>query len=48
MRHMVGFQAAYAKRGVKLKLGERLALGYQFHIAASRRSARRRPITKRT
>ncbi len=39
MRHMVGFQAAYAKRGVKLELGERLALGYQFHIASSREQA---------
>ena len=32
-RHMIGFQAAYARRGIKLELGERLALGYQFHIA---------------
>jgi hypothetical protein len=32
-RHMLGFQAAYARRGIKLELGERLALGYQFHIA---------------
>ncbi len=35
-RHMLGFQAAYARRGVKLELGERLALGFQFHIAKSR------------
>src|SRR5205807_987629 len=35
-RHMLGFQAAYARRGIKLELGERLALGYQFHIASSR------------
>jgi alkanesulfonate monooxygenase SsuD/methylene tetrahydromethanopterin reductase-like flavin-dependent oxidoreductase (luciferase family) len=35
-RHMVGFQAAYARRGIKLELGERLALGFQFHIAQSR------------
>jgi len=35
-RHMLGFQAAYAHRGVKLELGERLALGFQFHIAKSR------------
>jgi alkanesulfonate monooxygenase SsuD/methylene tetrahydromethanopterin reductase-like flavin-dependent oxidoreductase (luciferase family) len=34
-RHMLGFQAAYARRGVKFELGERLALGYQFHIAPS-------------
>ena len=38
-RHMVGFQAAYKRRGVDLELGERLALGYQFHIAASREQA---------
>src|SRR5437870_8855079 len=38
-RHMIGFQAAYARRGVKLKLGERLALGFQFHIAKSREQA---------
>src|SRR5947207_1235822 len=38
-RHMLGFQAAYARRGVKLELGERLALGFQFHIAKSREQA---------
>ena len=38
-RHMVSFQAVYTKRGVKLELGERLALGYQFHIASSREQA---------
>jgi len=38
-RHMIGFQQAYARRGVKLELGERLALGYQFHIASSREQA---------
>src|SRR6266851_5603349 len=38
-RHMIGFQAAYARRGIKLKLGERLALGFQFHIAKSREQA---------
>jgi hypothetical protein len=32
---MIGFQAAYARRGIKLERGERLALGYQFHIAPS-------------
>jgi alkanesulfonate monooxygenase SsuD/methylene tetrahydromethanopterin reductase-like flavin-dependent oxidoreductase (luciferase family) len=42
-RHMLGFQAAYARRGVKLELGERLALGYQFHIATSREQAMRGP-----
>src|SRR6266404_9165290 len=38
-RHMLGFQAAHARRGVKLELGERLALGFQFHIAKSREQA---------
>jgi hypothetical protein len=38
-RHMLGFQAAYARRGIKLELGERLALGYQFHIASTREQA---------
>jgi alkanesulfonate monooxygenase SsuD/methylene tetrahydromethanopterin reductase-like flavin-dependent oxidoreductase (luciferase family) len=38
-RHMIGFQAAYARRGIKLELGERLALGYQLHIASSREQA---------
>jgi alkanesulfonate monooxygenase SsuD/methylene tetrahydromethanopterin reductase-like flavin-dependent oxidoreductase (luciferase family) len=38
-RHMLGFQAAYKRRGIELELGERLALGYQFHIAPSREQA---------
>jgi len=38
-RHMNGFREAYARRGVELKPGEKLALGYQFHIAASREQA---------
>jgi hypothetical protein len=38
-RHMLGFQSPYARRGIKLELGERLALGYQFHIASSREQA---------
>jgi alkanesulfonate monooxygenase SsuD/methylene tetrahydromethanopterin reductase-like flavin-dependent oxidoreductase (luciferase family) len=38
-RHMIAFQAAYARRGVKLELGEKLALGFQFHIAQSRELA---------
>ena len=48
-RHMIGFQAAYARRGIKLELGERLALGYQFHIAASPRAGdpRGRPALRR-
>src|SRR5436309_3516870 len=41
-RHIQGLQAAYARRGIKLELGERLALGYQFHIAPSRAQAIRR------
>ena len=40
-RHMLGFQAAYARRGVKLELGEKLALGFQFHIARSREEGMR-------
>jgi alkanesulfonate monooxygenase SsuD/methylene tetrahydromethanopterin reductase-like flavin-dependent oxidoreductase (luciferase family) len=40
-KHMLGFQAAYARRGIKLELGERLALGFQFHIAKSREAAMR-------
>jgi alkanesulfonate monooxygenase SsuD/methylene tetrahydromethanopterin reductase-like flavin-dependent oxidoreductase (luciferase family) len=40
-RHMIAFQAAYARRGIKLELGERLALGFQFHIAKSREAAMR-------
>jgi alkanesulfonate monooxygenase SsuD/methylene tetrahydromethanopterin reductase-like flavin-dependent oxidoreductase (luciferase family) len=40
-RHMIGFQAAYARRGIELALGERLALGFQFHIAKSREEGMR-------
>ncbi|MGA8381922.1 MAG: LLM class flavin-dependent oxidoreductase, partial [Stellaceae bacterium] len=40
-RHMIGFQAAYARRGIKLELGEKLALGFQFHIAKSREDGMR-------
>ncbi len=40
-RHMIGFQAAYARRGIKLELGERLALGFQFHIAKNREDGMR-------
>jgi hypothetical protein len=36
---MIGFQQAYARHGVELELGERLALGYQFHMASSREQA---------
>ena len=38
-RHMLGFQAAYARRGIKLEMGEKLSLGYQFYIAESREAA---------
>jgi alkanesulfonate monooxygenase SsuD/methylene tetrahydromethanopterin reductase-like flavin-dependent oxidoreductase (luciferase family) len=38
-RHMIGFQAAYARRGIKLEMGERLSLGYQFCIAETREAA---------
>src|SRR5713101_2317775 len=40
-RHVRGFQAAYARRGIELELGERLALGFQFHIAGSREDGMR-------
>ena len=36
---MIGFQSAYARRGIKLELGARLALGSQFHISSSRERA---------
>ena len=35
-RHMEGFRAAYKRRGIDLQPGEKLSLGYQFHIASSR------------
>ncbi|HZP98401.1 MAG TPA: LLM class flavin-dependent oxidoreductase [Reyranella sp.] len=38
-RHMQGLQAAYARRGIKLALGERIAIGFQFHIAESKEAA---------
>jgi alkanesulfonate monooxygenase SsuD/methylene tetrahydromethanopterin reductase-like flavin-dependent oxidoreductase (luciferase family) len=38
-RHMDGFRAAYKRRGIDLEPGERLSLGYQFHIASSREQA---------
>ena len=41
-RHMTEFRAAYARRGIELELGERLALGYQFYIAESREAAMRK------
>jgi alkanesulfonate monooxygenase SsuD/methylene tetrahydromethanopterin reductase-like flavin-dependent oxidoreductase (luciferase family) len=38
-RHMEGFRQAYARRGVHLEPGERMALGYQFHISSSKEQA---------
>jgi alkanesulfonate monooxygenase SsuD/methylene tetrahydromethanopterin reductase-like flavin-dependent oxidoreductase (luciferase family) len=38
-RHMDGFRQAYARRGIELQPGEKLALGYQFHISSSREQA---------
>jgi alkanesulfonate monooxygenase SsuD/methylene tetrahydromethanopterin reductase-like flavin-dependent oxidoreductase (luciferase family) len=40
--HMREFQAAYKRRGIDLQLGEKLALGFQFHIADSREAAIKR------
>ncbi len=42
-RHMPRFQAAYARRGIHLELGERLALDYQFDICSIREQAMRDP-----
>src|SRR5580692_4179649 len=41
-RHMDAFRAAYARRGVKLAMGEKLSLGYQFFIGESREAAMRK------
>jgi alkanesulfonate monooxygenase SsuD/methylene tetrahydromethanopterin reductase-like flavin-dependent oxidoreductase (luciferase family) len=38
-RHMEGFRAAYARRGVSLAPGEKLSLGFQFFVAESRAAA---------
>ncbi len=38
-RHMTEFQAAYARAGKHIEIGERLSLGFQFHIAESREAA---------
>ena len=50
-RHMIGFQAAYARRGIKLELGEtpraRLPVPHRPE-PRGRRCAKRRNITKRT
>ena len=44
-RHMTGFREAYARRGIELQPGEKLALGYQFRIAESREAAMRAAAT---
>ncbi len=36
---MEGFRQAYARRGIELQPGEKLALGYQFRISSSREQA---------
>src|SRR4029079_12595788 len=38
---MEGFRSAYRRRGIDLAPGERLSLGYQFHIASSREQGMR-------
>jgi alkanesulfonate monooxygenase SsuD/methylene tetrahydromethanopterin reductase-like flavin-dependent oxidoreductase (luciferase family) len=38
-RHIDGFRAAYKRRGVDIAPGERMSIGYQFHIASSREQA---------
>ena len=40
-KHMEAFQAAYARRGIKLAIGERLSLGFQYFIGESREAAMR-------
>jgi alkanesulfonate monooxygenase SsuD/methylene tetrahydromethanopterin reductase-like flavin-dependent oxidoreductase (luciferase family) len=35
-RHIEGLRAAYRRRGIELAAGERISLGFQFHIASSR------------
>jgi alkanesulfonate monooxygenase SsuD/methylene tetrahydromethanopterin reductase-like flavin-dependent oxidoreductase (luciferase family) len=40
-RHVNGFRAAYARRGIELMPGERLSFGYQFYIGKSREAAMR-------
>jgi alkanesulfonate monooxygenase SsuD/methylene tetrahydromethanopterin reductase-like flavin-dependent oxidoreductase (luciferase family) len=38
-RHIDGFRAAYKRRGVDIAPGERMSIGFQFHIASSREQA---------
>jgi hypothetical protein len=40
-RHVTGFRAAYARRGIELELGERPSFGFQFFIAESREAGMR-------
>src|SRR5260370_5306424 len=44
-KHMAAFQAAYARRGIKLERGERLSLGFPFFIGESREAAMRPAAT---
>ncbi len=39
--HMQAFREAYARRGIELEMGEKLALGYMFHISTSREAGMR-------
>jgi len=38
-RHIDGFRAAYKRRGIDLVPGERMSIGFQFHISSSREQA---------
>jgi alkanesulfonate monooxygenase SsuD/methylene tetrahydromethanopterin reductase-like flavin-dependent oxidoreductase (luciferase family) len=38
-RHIDGFRAAYKRRGIDIAPGERMSIGFQFHIASSREQA---------
>ncbi|MBS0244848.1 MAG: LLM class flavin-dependent oxidoreductase, partial [Proteobacteria bacterium] len=38
-KHVDGFRAAYRRRGIDLAPGERMSIGFQFHIASSREEA---------
>jgi alkanesulfonate monooxygenase SsuD/methylene tetrahydromethanopterin reductase-like flavin-dependent oxidoreductase (luciferase family) len=38
-RHIEGFRAAYKRRGIDLVPGERMSIGFQFHISSSREQA---------
>ena len=49
-KSMVDFQAAYARAGKQIELGERMALGFQFYLADSVEQGIKTPrsTTKRT